>query len=222
MRYLNGKPSTGPTDHKSRREEAEKAVALAQSTVMVSGEQSTSSSYQAQRYPSLPDSRWKSISLDRLDVPTISIATMATYFIDRKVFKDNKAAADFASISEKSYRLFKKGHGQKIEVSYPGGCCASGQVYFRAKIYPEMKDKMYPTELVFVRSDDGSAASVSWAKCGCPSGKGIMVAASTLQHFFMHWRSFASWVTRETRFHALLSCRRGTFLGKGSYPLEKP
>ena len=110
MRYLNGKPSTGLTDHKSRMEEVEKAVTLAQSTVMVSGEPSKSSSNQAKRHPSWPDSRWKSISLGRLDVPTISLATMTTYFIDRKVFEDNKTAADFASISGKSYRLLKKGH----------------------------------------------------------------------------------------------------------------
>ena len=95
-------------------EEVEKAVTLAQSTVMVSGKPSKSSSNQAQRRPSWPDSRWKSMSLGRLDVPSILIATMTTYFIDRNVFKDNTAAADFASISEKSYRLFKKGNVQMI------------------------------------------------------------------------------------------------------------
>ena len=66
-----------------------------------------------------------------------------------------------------------------------GSRCASADVYFRAKIHPEMKDKMYPAEQVFVRSDDGSAASVSWAKCGCPSGKGPHGSCKHLAAFFL-------------------------------------
>ena len=41
------------------------------------------------------------------------------YFVIRKVSFDCNAAADFTSITDKAFRLFKKGYIQRMEVCLP-------------------------------------------------------------------------------------------------------
>ena len=93
------------------------------------------------------------------------------YFVIRKVSSDCNAAADFSSISDKAFRLFKKGYIQRIEVCLPTVSPDTTRTCFlRCKAHPQMKDKLYSIE-VAVEQVEGEVKSVLFAKCDCPAGK---------------------------------------------------
>ena len=126
-----------------------------------------------QQHPTWPDDNWQTITAGRRRLPCFTVETMTRYFVERKVARDKKAASDFSSISEKSFRLFKKGHVQKLEL-----CCppTESKGYVRCKVHPQMKEKLYSVELVVQiekrpGEEENTVRSVEWAKCGCPAGK---------------------------------------------------
>ena len=96
--------------------------------------------------PHWPDSGWVSIATSEKTVPKFTVATLINYFVLREVHHDKTAASDFSSVSDKAYRLYFKGHVQKLEVNsvaqetFP--CKPSKRMFYvRAKVHPEMKQK---------------------------------------------------------------------------------
>ena len=120
------------------------------------------------KHPSWPDGPWRTVKAGQTLIPTFTVATITEYFAAWKVSSDFRAAADFSSISDKAYRLFKKGYIQRIEVC----CCERTPTlcFLRCKAHPEMKDKLYSIELV-TETTEGDVKAVVFAKCGCPAGK---------------------------------------------------
>ena len=95
--------------------------------------------------PHWPDSGRVSIATLEETVPKFTVATLINYFVLREVHHD-KTASDFSSVSDKAYRLFFKGHVQKLEANsvaretFP--CKPSKRMFYvRAKVHPKMKQK---------------------------------------------------------------------------------
>ena len=76
-------------------------------------------SFLNERYDAWPDKGWKPLQQGQSQVPTFTIGTLSRYFVERRVARDQKAAADFSAVSDKAYRLFVKGFVQQIEFCHP-------------------------------------------------------------------------------------------------------
>lgn len=79
-----------------------------------------------ERHPAWPSENWVLLEKRKSFLSNFSLATLTNYFVERQVSSDKRAAADFASISDKAYRLFRKGYISKIETC----SCSDRQLVF--------------------------------------------------------------------------------------------
>ena len=121
-------------------------------------------------HPSWPNVGWQTLSQGRSVIPRFTMATMMEYFVSRTVTADLRPASDFSSISDKAYRLFKKGYVKNMEVCSPDKDDQVKQIFLRCCVHPQMKDGKYDIQIVVLAQDGGLVnpiqARLFWSFCG--------------------------------------------------------
>ena len=141
-------------------------------------------------HPSWPNVGWQTLSQGRSVIPRFTMATMMEYFVSRTVTADLRPASDFSSISDKAYRLFKKGYVKNMEVCSPDKDDQVKQIFLRCRVHPQMKDGKYDIQIVVLAQDGGLVKEIEWASCGCPAGKAPYASCKHLAAAFYALEEF--------------------------------